>query len=56
MSDSGINTTEAIHRPDEGRDEIPFPAGTLVKIDGLPFWLASDVALLGNGANLELIR
>ena len=38
------------------RIEIAFLAGTLVKIEGLPFWLASDAVLLGNKANLELIH
>jgi hypothetical protein len=39
----------------DGYDEISFPAGTLVKIDGLPFWLASDTVLVGRQANVALI-
>ena len=36
--------------------EIVFPAGTLVKVDGLPFWLKSDAPVIGNVGNLRLIR
>ena len=38
------------------QDELVLPAGTLIKIDGLPLWLPSDTVLFGNGANLGLIR
>lgn len=37
-------------------DRIPFQAGTVVKIDGLPFALEADTTLLGNQANVGLIR
>ena len=36
-------------------DRIFFPKGTLIKIEGIPFWLESDTVLLGNRGNLSLI-
>lgn len=41
--------------PDEVVD-FDFPAGTMVKIDGLPFWLASEATLLGHPSNVVLLR
>lgn len=37
-------------------DQIPFPKGQLVKIEGIPFWLGDNTVLLGKKANLELIQ
>ena len=37
-------------------DAITLPAGTLVKVDGLPFGLLHDTPVDGNKANLPLIR
>ena len=50
-----VASMDVEQRADKGGDEILFPAGTLVKIDGLPFWLASHTVLLGYKANLNLI-
>ena len=36
-------------------DEIIFPAGTLVKVDGIPFGLKSETVLIGHKNNLSLI-
>lgn len=36
--------------------EFEFPAGTMVKIDGLPFWLAGETALVGHPSNIVLLR
>lgn len=32
-------------------EEVNFPEGTLVKIGGIPFWLAADTVLHGCAAN-----
>lgn len=37
-------------------EAIVLPAGTLVKVDGLPFGLLHDTPVDGNKANLPLIR
>lgn len=36
--------------------EFDFPSGTLVKIEGLPFWLAGETTLVGHPGNVELLR
>jgi len=44
------------HPRSKGKDRVKFPAGTLVKIDGIPFHLESDIVLLGGAGNLKLIN
>lgn len=36
-------------------DEIEFDPGTLVHIQGIPFWLSKRTVLYGNAKNLECL-
>jgi hypothetical protein len=41
---------------DEALDRVKFPKGMVVKVDGIPFWLAEDTILIGDQNSVDVAK